>query len=255
VKSLPKFLSLTKWRLLLTVLPLTLAFGLAKVAIHRLNWEFWAFDSLTGALFGAATFVIAFLLSGTLGDYNQSAGMPMQLVNSIETIYDSGLVTTKVYPAFDPQPLNAALGNLLGEILAWLKEHKPIAEVESAIDQLNTPFSTMLALGNAPTVNRMQAEQAKIRLLVHRMATIRDTDFLGPAYALLEIFLIGAVVALLLIGSDQFSENLMVSCFLFTSFTYLLLLIRDLDNPFEYSGKTSVDVDLTLLEKTRKRFI
>jgi hypothetical protein len=40
---------------------------------------------------------------------------------------------------------------------------------------------------------------------------------------------------------------------MFTSFTYLLLLIRDLDNPFEYNGKSSVDVDLGLLEATRDR--
>ena len=57
-----------KWRLFLRVLPFTLLFALAKVAMHRLGWEAWDFDSLTGALFGAATFVIAFVLSGTLSD-------------------------------------------------------------------------------------------------------------------------------------------------------------------------------------------
>jgi len=65
--------------------------------------------------------------------------------------------------------------------------------------------------------------------------------------------LLGVVVALLLIGAERFSEGLVVSCFLFTSFTYLLLLIRDLDNPFQYDGSSSVDVDLSLLETTRSR--
>jgi hypothetical protein len=77
---------------------------------------------------------------------------------------------------------------------------------------------------------------------------------LGPAYALLEIFLVGAIIALLLIRAERFSENLVVSCLLFTSFTYLLLLIRDLDNPFQYGGKSSVDVDLSLVKAVRDRF-
>ena len=102
-------------------------------------------------------------------------------------------------------------------------------------------------------LNRMQGEQAKIRFLVKQMGLSRDTDFIGPAYVLLEVFLIGAIAALLLIGTDRFSETLVVSCLMFTSFTYLLLLIRDLDNPFEYNGKSSVDVDLGLLEVTRDR--
>ncbi|MFM7545955.1 MAG: hypothetical protein ACKO3I_05490, partial [Synechococcales cyanobacterium] len=72
-------------------------------------------------------------------------------------------------------------------------------------------------------------------------------DFLGSAYILLFVFLIGSVIALLLIGADSFSENLTVSGFLFTSFVYLVILIRDLDNPFQYNGRSSIDVDLTAL--------
>jgi hypothetical protein len=87
------------------------------------------------------------------------------------------------------------------------------------------------------------------------MASNRDSEFLGPAYAMLEIFLAGAVMALLLIGADRFSENMVVSCFLFTSFTYLLLLIRDLDNPFQYDGTSCVDVDLSVLNASRERLL
>lgn len=62
-------------------------------------------------------------------------------------------------------------------------------------------------------------------------------------------------MALLLIGAERFSENMVVSCFLFTSFTYLLLLIRDLDNPFKYDGSSSVDVDLSILNASRQRLL
>jgi hypothetical protein len=61
------------------------------------------------------------------------------------------------------------------------------------------------------------------------------------------------VIALLLIQAELFAEVLVVSCFLFTSFTYLLLLIRDLDNPFQYDGSSCVDADLSPLTTARAR--
>jgi hypothetical protein len=239
-----------KWRLLLKVLPLTALFALVKVGMHYLGWEPWAFDSLTGALFGAATFVVAFVLSGTLGDYNASEDMTVQLVNAVETIQDTNLLSATVNPDYDPQPLTAGLAQILQVTVEWLSQGKPLESVEAALAQLNLQLVELQRVAGFPAVNRVQGELAKMRIMITRMHLNRSTDFLGPAYALLEIFLIGAVIALLLIGADRFSENIVVSCFLFTSFSYLLLLIRDLDNPFQYDGKSCVDVDLSLLEAT-----
>lgn len=239
-----------KWRLLLKVLPLTALFALVKVGMHYLGWEPWAFDSLTGALFGAATFVVAFVLSGTLGDYNASEDMTVQLVNAVETIQDTNLLSATVNPDYDPQPLTAGLAQILQVTVEWLSQGKPLERVEAALAQLNLQLVELQRVAGFPAVNRVQGELAKMRIMITRMHLNQSTDFLGPAYALLEIFLVGAVIALLLIGADRFSENIVVSCFLFTSFNYLLLLIRDLDNPFQYDGKSCVDVDLSLLEAT-----
>ena len=238
---------MTKWRLFLTVLPFTVLFALVKVGMHRLGWEPWAFDSLTGALFGSATFVIAFVLSGTLREFNDSASMPVQIVNSLETIQDSSLLIAKLNPEYDPQPLTTELVAIATTVLDWLQQGKSIDAVEAALHRVNANLVGLLHYGNGPIVSRAQSELAKIRMLISQIAIIRDTEFLGPAYALLEIFLAGTVVALLLIDAEHFSENLVISSFLVTSFTYLLLLIRDLDNPFQYDGKTCADVDLSLL--------
>jgi hypothetical protein len=48
--------------------------------------------------------------------------------------------------------------------------------------------------------------------------------------------------------SSLFSENLVVSVFLFTSLVYRFIFIRDLDNPFEHSGRSAADADLSYLE-------
>jgi hypothetical protein len=62
------------------------------------------------------------------------------------------------------------------------------------------------------------------------------------------IFLAGATLALLLVGGSIFSENLVITNLIFTAFLYLFVLVRDLDNPFQYDGSSSIDVDLSPLQ-------
>ncbi len=244
---------MAKWRLFLTVLPFTALFALAKVGMHRLGWEPWAFDSLTGALFGAATFVIAFVLSGTLSEYNGSEEMVLQVVNAVETIADLNSLSAASQPSYDGAPLQRQLADLLGDIESWLRNALSLEGLEQRLDWLNLAFASLKASGEGSTANDCQAELARLRLLISRMNENRSTSFLGPAYAMLEIFLVAAVVALLLIKAELFDEVLVVSCFLFTSFTYLLLLIRDLDNPFQYDGSSCVDADLSPMTTCRAR--
>jgi hypothetical protein len=244
---------MAKWRLFLTVLPFTLLFALAKVAMHQLGWELWAFDSLTGALFGAATFVIAFVLNGTLSEYHASEDMVLQVVNAVEAMADLNSLSAASQPAYVSAPLQRQLADLLGDTESWLRNDLGLEQLERGLDGLNLAFADLKACGEGSAANDCQAELARLRLVISRMHVNRSTCFLGPAYAMLEIFLVASVVALLLIKADLFDEVLVVSCFLFTSFTYLLLLIRDLDNPFQYDGSSCVDADLTPLSACRNR--
>ena len=238
-----------KWRILLRVLPLTGLFCAAKVGMHTFHLEPWAFDSLTGSLFGAATFVVALTLSGTLADYGASERMPLEIANAIAAIQDGITLVAMEHPHIDPKASQSTLGQIVTAILGWLREDKAFEAIEQAIAQLTPLLVPLLSInGGIALANRIQEEQARLRSLTQQMKGNRDTDFLEPAYVLLWLFLGGSIAALLLIGADRFSENLTVSAFLFTSFLYLLFLIRDLDNPFDYHGRSSVDVDLSVLE-------
>jgi hypothetical protein len=246
--------NLVKWGILTKVLPWTGLFCTIKLGMHWLDWDPWAFDALTGALFSAAIFVIALILSGTLSDYRTCEWMPAQIANSIETINDTNQVIAARYPDYQPQLLQQALADVSRSILDWLKEGKEFTIVDDSIDRLNPLLAKILELdGCAGFVNYMQVEQSKIRSISRLMRGNRDTDFLGAAYVLLWLFLGGSIVALLLIDAERFSENLTVSTFMFTLFVYLLFLIEDLDNPFQYDGKSSVDVGLSALESVENK--
>jgi hypothetical protein len=238
-------IDLTKWGILRRVLPWTGLFCVTKWGMHWFGWEPWVFDSLTGALFSATIFVIASIFSGTLSDYRACECMPAQIANALETISDTNQTLAAAHPNYQPQPLNNALANIPSSLLDWLEDGKEFTIVDAAIDRLNPLLAPLLSLnGGSGAVNYMQAEQAKIRSISRQMRINRDTDFLGAAYVLLWLFLSGSIFALLLIAAQKFSENLIVSAIMFTLFIYLLFLIEDLDNPFQYDGRSSVDVNL-----------
>jgi len=242
-----------KWRVLLAVAPFTVMFGLLEVLFHDLGLELWKFDSLTGSLLGSASFILALVLGGTLAQYHASEDMVLELVNEAEAINDRLAVHGTTAPDLDTARIRSALVASLEAIRRWLLQQSPWEAVQTALNQLNGSLAALEAAGRSDANNPSLANLAKIRLLLSRIASNRDHDFIAPAYALLELFLLGVVVALLLIGADNFGENLVVSSFLFTSFLYLVFLIHDLDNPFEYDGSSSVDVDLAPLEQCEQR--
>jgi hypothetical protein len=236
------------WGMLIKVLPWAIGFGLVKTAMHYFGLEPWMFDSLTGSLLGAATFALTIVLSGTLSDYRASESMPSQIVNALATIQDNSVIVSKIEPAYDSQVLEAPITQVARSITDWLQDDKPFASVEASIADLN---SSLVALGSLDkgllVIHRMQTEIAQIRSLAYQMQGVRDSDFVPEAYTLLFLFLSASAMTLLLIHSDSFSESLVTSTFLFTLLVYLLLFIRDLDNPFQYDGKSTVDVDLSCL--------
>ena len=242
-----------KWGILLKVLPVTLLFCIVKFGIHLQNLEIWNFDIMTGSLFGSATFVIAFILSGTLIDYRVSEELICQIASAVESIQDTALFAAVNHPTYDPKPLTQGLVRFLERLLGWLKHHDAPLNVALAIDELTPLFASLEPHIGAPIISRIQGEQGRLRLIITRIQLIRDTDFLAPAYVLLQLFLAGAIVALLLTSGDRFSKTLVVSGFLFTSFLYLVVLIRDLDNPFQYEGKSCIDVDLSIITGAHDR--
>jgi hypothetical protein len=237
------------WGTLIRVLPWAIGFGLVKTAMHYLGLEPWMFDSLTGSLLGAATFALTIVLGGTLSDYRQSESMPSQIVNCLATIHDNSRIVSQIEPTYDAQVLEGAIAQVARSVTAWLQDGQPFEQVESSITDLN---SSLVALGGLDkgllVIHRMQTEIAQIRSLAYQMKGVRESDFVPEAYTLLFLFLAASSMTLLLVHSDSFSESLVTSTFLFTLLVYLLRFIRDLDNPFQYDGQSSVDVDLSCLQ-------
>ena len=86
---------------------------------------------------------------------------------------------------------------------------------------------------------------------------MRDTSYIQPGYALMEM-LVGAVMVLMTVV--QFPAKYIewpIAGALTLLFAYLVLLVRDLDDPFEYSSDgqntSAADVDLSPFLKALER--
>ena len=240
-----------KWRIFALTLPLTILFALAKLLFHQQGWELWTFNALTSSLFGAATFIIAFQLNGTLSDYRSSDSLLTQFCVSIESIQDSNLLTAKTHPDYDPQLLRQSLLSLTKDLQSVLQAEQEFQPLMAKVTDLHLLFAEVEK--HSPNMSLMQAEQGKIRGILMQIKGVRDSDFIQPAYAILELFTIASTFALLLIGSEEITESIVVSSLMFVVFLYLLLLIKDLDNPFQYGGFSSVDSSLRVLDESIDR--
>ena len=101
---------------------------------------------------------------------------------------------------------------------------------------------------------RLKTEQSNLRRTLIRINTIRETSFVSTGYLLADLITFLLCVGLVLTFVDPFYESLFFAGVISYLMIFLLMLIRDLDNPFGYyEGSSSADVTLQPLQDTAGR--
>ena len=93
---------------------------------------------------------------------------------------------------------------------------------------------------------KMKNEQNYIRKMILRIDTIRDTEFVGSAYTIVEVMGFLIAVGLIIIKIEPFYASLFFTFLVTFLITYMFFLIKDLDNPFDYSvnGESGTEIPL-----------
>ena len=96
---------------------------------------------------------------------------------------------------------------------------------------------------------RLKQEQGNLRRTLIRIHTIRETSFISSGYLLADLVTILLCIGLILAKIEPFYESLFFVSVISYLMIFLLMLIRDLDNPFGYYDRYSgEDVSLKPLE-------
>ena len=250
-------------RLLVATVPWVVAVVVAKLVVELNNWNVFNLSPLLAGAIGAEVFILGFLLSGTAGDFKEAERLPGELAASLETIADECLITDAEFHLPEARDCLRLLIEISRSVRQWLIHDRGLDDVFTDIRALNEPYRVFAPVIQAGFTTRLKAEQSTIRKTVLRMDTMRRTSYVAAGYLIAEITAVALIMLLVvtnLPGADKAEfGGTAPSVFLVGLITslliYLVSLIRDLDNPFEYQDGQpgAADVDLTVLERNEDR--
>jgi len=250
---------MVKWRLMLTTLPVVVAVLVVKLFVFDRLLGFGGvleFSDLTFVLTGGV-FLVGFMLAGTMADYKEAEKLPGEVVCSLETIEETFDQAAAGKASLDPRALRSLVGAAAESINRWLHRQATFDEVAVALDGLAEGAHQLERAGVAAPIGvRAVNELHALRRSLVRMEVISRTGFLATGYALLETLTL-IIIALLMIAKfrSPLAESLLVTLITLI-YVYMLRLIRDIDDPFEYSEDGvagAAEVDLEVLARFRLR--
>jgi hypothetical protein len=246
-----------KWKLMLTTLPIVaLVVTIALVRDYVLQVKgIIEFSDVTPLLSGVAL-IVGLMLAGVLTDYKESEKIPGELATTLETIGDTVQAVIAVGKESDGSELERRFRSLVAAVEDWFLRRVGVEECYKRLEEFRTEIKTMHAAG-VPYAARTLGELHNLRRLVTRVDVISKTSFIPAGYALLDLLVATTVVLLLLANY----KSVIAEYFLITIFSliyiYLVRLIRDVDDPFEYApGQDqggSVEVNPYPLVEYRRR--
>lgn len=244
------------WRIALRVAPLIALTAVAKVGADAMGWDTVELNPLHTGLVAGNIFLVGFLLSGTLTDYKESERIPGELAARAETIADECEILYRDNAAPAARACLENVGTFARSVNGWLRGSMTVDAPLEAIEGFNHHFLAFQPLTQPNFIVRLKQEQALLRLLVLRINTIKETSFVGAGYVIAWIASVLLVIALVLADFAALGAELFLVCAISFLVAYLVLLIRDLDNPFDYDEngrRGSAEVSLAPINRLEQR--
>ncbi|RZN35662.1 MAG: hypothetical protein EFT35_08400 [Methanophagales archaeon ANME-1-THS] len=241
-----------KWGLVFKVLAIVSLLILIKFGIDFLDLNFASksgeWPRAISALVGGVVFTIAIIFAGVLADYKESEKIPGELAASIKALYKDSRVVH-----LEDKKLTEDLRSHTRELLRTINDNLrnniwDLGAINAAMDALNEDISLLAAKGAAPQfVVKLRTELTNIDKISNRIKTITGTTFILAAYALAQLAVAAVLALLLFIKTEPYYAGPAIIGATSTLLIGILMLIKDMDNPFEVGKNTYADVDLSLL--------
>ena len=236
-----------KWGLTIEVLVIVFILLVLKIIIFFYDLEVASASPLIPALVGGVIFTIAIIFTGTLSDYKESEKIPGELAASIKALYND----SKVLPIDDEvtSRMRVHIKDLLHAINSnFRKNNWDLHEINSTMNAINNDIRLLSIKGMAPPlIVKLRVELINIDKISNRIKTVAETSFIPAAYGIAELAVGAVLIMLLFLKIEPAFEGFALIGATSSLLIGLILLIKDMDNPFEIGKKTYADVDLSLL--------
>ncbi len=248
-----------KYKLIITTLPfVAVVIGLALIRdfVFRIHGilEF----SEVAPILSAVALIIGFMMAGVLTDYKESEKIPGEIATTLETIGDTVQMVIALSKDADTSSVENQYARLVATVEDWFMGRTSVEHCYAVLDDFRQVFTIMHQAAGVNYAIRSLAELHNLRRLITRVDVISRTSFIPAVYALLNLLVITTISLLLIINYKTIMAEYFLITLLSLIYIYLLRLIGDVDNPFEYSigeNKTgSTEVDPFPLQSFRRRF-
>jgi hypothetical protein len=237
-----------KWGIMSKAMVITLILLVPRTVIDFYGFDVVPINTVVGAFISGAIFTIAIIFTGTFTDFKESEKVGGDLAASLKALYND----SRVLPLTDEEPaqvFRAHVRNLHRAMQTCFSQNTwNLPEINREMDKINNDIRILSYLNVAPPlIAKMRNELGVLDKMTNRIEVIIRTDFIPAAYALAEVATGSVILLLLFIKMDPYLEGLIIFAVVCSMLIGLLLLIRDMDNPFEIGSNTYADVDLETL--------
>jgi hypothetical protein len=234
------------WSLLIKIIPILLAIFVLKLIFHSYGFEIVDLNALFTSIIAATTFLIGFLIAGVITDYKESEKIPGDMAASLETIFDEAYIHDKNKGTKVTADFLVFYKDFLNSVIEWFYRKQRTRVIIGKIHQMNNYFAEFESTMQAGFLSRIKNEQSNLRKMIIRIDNIRDMSFIQSGYIIVEILAFLVVAGLLIMKMEPFYESMFSTLTVSFLLIYMISLIKDLDNPFDYSaaGETATEVSL-----------
>jgi hypothetical protein len=244
-----------KWGIMFKAVIIMLILLAPRTLIDFYGFDTVPINTIVGAFISGAIFTIAIIFTGTFTDFKESEKVGGDLAASLKALYNDSLVL----PLSDETPakvFRSHVRDLHRTIKTCFWENRwNLPEINHEMNKVNNDIRILSYLNVAPPlVAKLRNELGTIDRISNRIDVIIRTDFIPAAYALAEVATAGVIILLMFVKIDPYIEGMIIFAVITSMLVGLLLLIRDMDNPFEIGTHSYADVDLETLVYLDKYF-
>lgn len=242
----------SKYHLILTVLPVVILACLVKVIFHFSNLEIIPkeFSSFFPSILTGIIFILGFILAGVVTDYKESEKIPNEIATSLYIIWQESIIVKKNTQS----PAADTLMDKIKRFIPILKNDFFIKGKENIFDEIDSFSDDFAALEKStppPFLARMKNEQANLSKWINRIKVIKDTDFAPSVMICIRIIASLFLLSYCFLKVDPWwCGILLVMIFTFVIFS-IIILIADMEDPFEYDGDAPGSDEINLDVLTR----
>jgi hypothetical protein len=230
----------SQWRLVLRALPVAVIVLIGRFIFHNaLDVSGLVTFSDAGAVITGATIIVGLMLAGVLSDYKESEKFPAVLGQSLLAL-DGLAVAGLSVKDIDGGWVRPRVSAIADAIVTWV--HADINDKQMWAAQADaTQLIVDIEKAGAPShyVGRLLATNGDLTNALSRMQAIRNTSFIKAGYVLMVLLVTIVMILLVIVDFTSPIMRWVVPGVLALAYTYLILLVRDVDNP--YQGSACVD--------------